>query len=528
MTLVANSRRRFEQALTPSRSCTRCKQTIACHRSRQTMGTRGRLSRATLPLVVTAIATIGASMTTRAASPETCKVANVVAKVLPSIVNITVLRVLNGDDHSAGNSSGETYAIFVGSGAIVDPSGVIVTNKHVIQGGARIWVTLSDKTRLQAQLIAAAALNDLALLKVSLPAPRPVLHFGDSDRLRVGQPVIAIGNPIGLGTSVSTGVVSALNRDLMRSYLDDYIQTDAPINPGNSGGPMLDCSGDIVGIDTALYSNNRVEGSIGLGFAMPSNDASFIYSKLINPTADLPNWIGLHLQDMSAPVSIVFRRPNVSGAIVTHVDPDSPASHTTLRASDIITSVDGKTMTDARAILRAISEKPAGVPISLSVWRSGHSADVTVQGVPWPHMRALRSDVLASAASVARLQQHSTGLHVTEVTEADRKRLGLTEQQGVLVDSVAAGSLADSMGIAAGDVIEQVSDRPAVSPADVTSELTHNETAPDDLVALLVHGRAGTRWVPLFVGQVDVAGLLTKLPQGDGAGLARDAAAPPK
>jgi serine protease Do len=265
MTLVANSRRRFEQALTPSRSCTRCKQTIACHRSRQTMGTRGRLSRATLPLVVTAIATIGASMTTRAASPETCKVANVVAKVLPSIVNITVLRVLNGDDHSAGNSSGETYAIFVGSGAIVDPSGVIVTNKHVIQGGARIWVTLSDKTRLQAQLIAAAALNDLALLKVSLPAPRPVLHFGDSDRLRVGQPVIAIGNPIGLGTSVSTGVVSALNRDLMRSYLDDYIQTDAPINPGNSGGPMLDCSGDIVGIDTALYSNNRVEGSIGLG-----------------------------------------------------------------------------------------------------------------------------------------------------------------------------------------------------------------------------------------------------------------------
>ena len=228
---------------------------------------------------------------------------------------------------------------------------------------------------------------------------------------------------------------------------------------------------------------------------------------------------------MSAPVSIVFRRPNVSGAIVTHVDPDSPASHTTLRASDIITSVDGQAITDARAILRAISEKPSGVPISLSVWRGGHGADVTVQGVPWPHIRALRSDVLASAASVARLQQHNTGLHVTEVTEADRKRLGLTGQQGVLVDSVAAGSLADSMGIAAGDVIEQVSDRPAVSPGDVTSELTHNETAPDDLVALLVHGSAGTRWVPLFVGQLDVAGLLTKLPQGDDAGLVRDAAA---
>lgn len=142
--------------------------------------------------------------------------------------------------------------------------------------------------------------------------------------------------------------------------------------------------------------------------------------------------------------------------------------------------------------------------------------------------RALRSDVLASAASVARLQQHNIGLHVTEVTEADRKRLGLTDKQGVLVESVAAGSLADSMGIAAGDAIEQVSDRPAVSPGDVTNELTHNETAPDDLVALLVHGSAGARWVPLFVGQLDVAGLLTKPPQGDNAGLVRNATAPRK
>jgi serine protease Do len=507
MKLIANTKRRFKQALASSSHWT-------------------GPSRAGLPVIAAAIATMGANAPAHAAAPpEQCNVADVVAKALPSIVNITVLRVMPTDDAPAGKPPADTYAVFVGSGEIVDPSGVIVTNKHVIQGGARIWVTFSDQTRLQARLIAAAALNDLALLQVDLPKPRPVLHFGDSDHLRVGQPVIAVGNPIGLGTSVSTGVVSAMNRDLMRSMLDDYIQTDASLNPGNSGGPLLDCSGNIIGVDTALYSNNSVEGSIGLGFAIPSNDVSFVYSKLINPTADLPNWIGLHLQDVSAPIAIAFRRPDVSGAIVTNLDPDSPAAHARLARGDIITALDSKTMTDARAILREIAEKPSGVPMTMSVWRKGQTIDVIVQGVRWPHITALRSDVLASEASVARLQQHNTGLHVVAITEADRKRLGLTDQPGVLIDSVAEGSLAASVGIAPGDVIEQVSDRPAVSPDDVMMQLTHNESAPEDLVALLVRHGASTRWVPLFVGQLNIADLLTTLPQGPD-GSVKNAAAP--
>ena len=472
-----------------------------------------RLLRAALPAIVAAIATISACPMAHATPQEACNVADVVGRALPSIVNITVLRVIVPDDTPSANSKGENYAVFVGSGAIVDPTGVIVTNKHVIQGGARIWVTLSDKTRLQAQLIAAAALNDLALLKVKLPEGRPVLHFGDSDRLRVGQAVIAVGNPLGLGTSVSTGVVSALNRDLMRSLLDDYIQTDASINPGNSGGPLLDCSGDIVGINTALYSNNKVEGSIGLGFAMPSNDASFIYGKLINLSTDLPNWVGLHLQDMYAPLAIVFRRPDAGGAIVTHVDRNSPAADVALARGDIVTHVDGRVMTDARAVLRAIAEKPSGETITLSVWRGDRTIEVRMQGKPWPHLRALRSEVLASEADVERLQSQSTGLHVTEITAADRKRLGLPEDEsGVRVDRVAGGSLAASMGIEPNDIIEQVNDHPTSTPEDVNAQLTHNDSAPDDLVALLVRGKTDTRWVPLFVGRLNVTDLITTLP----------------
>jgi serine protease Do len=288
---------------------------------------------------------------------------------------------------------------------------------------------------------------------------------------------------------------------------------------------LLDCAGNIIGIDTALYSNNSVEGSIGLGFAIPSNDVSFVYSKLINPAADLPNWIGLHLQDVSAPIAIAFRRPDVSGAIVTNLDPDSPAAHVGLARGDIITALDGKTMADARAVLRKIAEKPSGVPMTMSVSRKGRTADVTVQGVRWPHIGALRSDVLASAASVAHLQEDNAGLHVVAITDVDRKRLGLTDEQGVLIDSVAEGSLAASVGIAPGDVIEQVSDRPVVSPDDVMTQLTHNETAPDDLVALLVRRGASTRWIPLFVGQLNVADLVTMPPEGPEGSVKNAAAA---
>jgi serine protease Do len=313
-----------------------------------------------------------------------------------------------------GQPDQEHTEVFVGSGAVVDPSGVIVTNKHVIQDAALIQITFNDKSQLPAQLIGAGALIDLALLEVHAAEPLPALQYGDSDALQLGQRVIAVGNPLGIGTSVSPGVVSGLDRNLMRSPLDDFVQTDASINPGNSGGPLLDCAGDIVGIDTALFSNSKTLGSIGLGFALPSNDVRFVAGKLIDPEHAVRKWIGLQLQDLTAKLAREFGRSDVGGAIVTGTDPDSPAARASLKAGDIITGADGQQLPDARAILRFVVAQPTGAPISLSIWHHGQIAHVTARGTPWPHIMALRSEVLVSAASVARARQR-----VSDATHRD-------------------------------------------------------------------------------------------------------------
>jgi serine protease Do len=400
-----------------------------------------------IPLLVAVMTAIAAMATEAPAAvePSACDTAGVVARTLSAVVNITAVKVVRSEgtaagkpvsataagmpaeDTAAGKSTDEHITIFVGSGAVIDPSGIIVTNKHAIQDAAMIRVIFHDKTEVSAQLIAAANFLDLALLKVDVPQPLPILKFGDSDALRVGQPVIAIGNPLGLGTSVSSGIVSGLNRDLMRSPFDDFIQTDASINPGNSGGPLLDCAGDIIGINTALYSNSKVLGSIGLGFALPSNITKFVAGKLRYPERDRPNWIGLHLQDLTWDLATIFARPGMSGAVVTGVDQNSPAAQASLVPGDVITGADGQALTDSRAILRVIVRKPPGEPISLSVWRQGQMMEATVRGQPWPRMAALRSDVLASAAAVARAQAQGlgAGMHLAAVTAENRQSIGL-------------------------------------------------------------------------------------------------------
>jgi serine protease Do len=493
----------------------------ACPRNGRSLAERIRVHalRFALPLVaMAAIATAG-NGALAATAPDSCDTASVVSHAFPAIVNITVVKVGSGsgeettaaDKPAEDKSAPERIEVFVGSGSVIDPSGIIVTNKHVIQGAALIRVIFHDKSEVAAQLIAAASLVDLALLKVNVPHPLPTLQFGNSDALQVGQPVIAVGNPLGLGTSVSTGVVSALNRDLMRTPFDDFIQTDATINPGNSGGPLLDCTGKMIGVDTALYSNSKVLGSIGLGFALPSNDAKFVSTKLRDPQGDSPNWIGLHLQDLTAQLATTFGRSDVGGAIVTGVDPGSPAARASFEPGDIVTGANGHTLPDARAVLRTIVQEPAGGSISLTFWRHGHAEEATLKGNPWPHMMALRSDVLASADAVARAQAEGLGLgiHLAAITPENRQQFALGDVSGVLVDQVTPGSQAEDLGLKPGDVIEQVGDLPTKVPADVTSQLTRGDAASGDLVALLVRNKTKAWWVALYVGHVDVTDLVT-------------------
>ncbi|HTW73089.1 MAG TPA: trypsin-like peptidase domain-containing protein [Acetobacteraceae bacterium] len=496
-----------------------------------------------VPAVLIALGVVRPAM---AEAPSACNVSAVVARALPAIVNITVVKVITGSGEGngpavdadsmvvAGKSTaapdsaepaGPHFETFVGSGAIINSAGIIITNKHVIKDAAVIKVAFSNRTQVPAQLIAAASLIDLAVLKVNVPEPLPTLAFDNSDDLQVGQSVIAVGNPLNLGTSVSVGVVSARGRDLMRSPFDDYIQTDATINPGNSGGPLLDCAGRIVGIDTALLSNSKVLGSIGLGFALSSNVAQFVAGKLVNPDKNYaPNWIGLQLQNMTARLATIFGRPDMSGAIVTDVQPGSPAAEASIQPGDVIAGADGQELDNASAILRLVVTHPVGQPISLLVWRDDQMSEVVVQGRPWPHMMALRSDVLASPADVAQAQAAGLGLRLAAMTGTSHKT---GSESGVLVDAVAPGSQADGLGIRPGDVIEQVNGKRAINPDYIMQQLTRGSSADGDLVALLVRSKAGTRWVTLYVGRVYVAGLLAAPVLPGGFGPIDDATAGP-
>jgi serine protease Do len=493
--------------------------------------------------MLVAIAAMAIGPAAVAATPASCFSRDVVNRSLSAVVNITVVKVLSGDSEdseggkdskdskdSEGTRSGKDAAHpaavhfeeFVGSGVIVDPSGIIVTNKHVIKDAAMIWVTFKDRTQAPAQLVAACALMDLAVIKVNVPKPLPTLEFADSDKVEVADPVIAVGNPLGIGTSISTGVVSGLDRDLMRTPFDDFIQTDATINPGNSGGPLLNCDGKVIGIDTALLSNNKTLGSIGLGFAMPANEVRFVAAKLQQPNAVMPDWIGLHLQDLSEQLAAVFGRPDMNGAIVTWIDPNSPAARGHLQAGDIIVSAFGQEMPDARAVLRTVATAPEGVKVPLLVWRHQEMMSVALQSVPWPEMLELRSEVLASPENIARAESAGIGMTLAGLTPADRKRNHLGDVPGVLIDAVAPGSMADNMSLKPGDVILQIGDSPVSSPSEAQAQISRAKAASGDLVALLVRDKTGARWATLWLGTIDPTKLVARLGAPETAGVAHD------
>jgi serine protease Do len=465
-------------------------------------------------------------------SPTDCDVTGVASRALPAIVNIWVAKLLPAGakgsaedateppDEAAAQATGTNdnangkYKIefFVGTGFVVDPSGVIVTNKHVIRDAAMIRITFSNGEQVPARLIAASALIDFALLKVDVGHALPVLQFADSDHAQLGQRVVAVGNPLGLGTSVSAGVVSGEGRDLMKTPIDEFIQTDASINPGNSGGPLLECDGKVIGVNTALLSNNRVLGSIGIGFALPSNDVAIATQKLMNPINEHPNWVGVRLQDLSPALAQSFGDHATHGAIVTGVDPGSPAAQAGLAPGDVIAKVDSFPATNARTVQRRIVVTPPGVPINLTVWRAGQNRTVSLSGRDWPHRMALRGAVLASAKAVASVHAEGTGLHMANINQALQKRFDLAQTSGVVIDDVADGTEADSLGLAAGDVITMVGNQPATDVKKVQEHMDNATAANGYLVPILVQNKVKSRWVTLYMCHTNVADLLVPEP----------------
>jgi serine protease Do len=461
-----------------------------------------------------------------ATQPGGCDISGVVSRALPSVVSITVIRVVAGEPDADGKITTAHVETSYGSGAVIDQSGVIATNKHVIHDALRIWVTFTDRTQYDAQLLAATSSLDFAMLKVPRLDPRPALRLSDNASIGIGQPVIAIGNPLGIGISASTGIISAVNRDLMRTPFDDFIQTDAAINPGNSGGPLLNCDGEIVGLNTALLSNNNARlGSIGLGFAIPSRDIAFVVSHLLESESFAPTWAGLTLQDMTPQLAMTFHHPDLMGAIVTRIDPDSPAARAGIEAGDIITAFDGEAQHGAREIIRAILVMPSGQNMTLTVWHGGERRDVSLVAERWPHMMALRADVLAKPEYIAMAQSEGVGFEVKPMTQADRERPLVPAGTGVVIDSVVPGSQAENEDLAAGDIILRTDAGVVRAPEDVDSRMICDGKTPGRRFALLVLKGTTPRWVSLYVGKLDIASVLAPLPSSPMTAAARNASA---
>ena len=424
-------------------------------------------------------------------------------KVVPAVVNIEVLTIAHGHKpHALGERQED-----VGSGFIVDPSGIIVTNKHVIQGAFQITVTLQDGTELPARVIAAAKLVDLAILKIDAGHPLPVLHLAPPGAVQPGDPVLAVGNPQGIGTSLSAGIVSAVDRDLMKTPFDDYVQTDAAINHGNSGGPLIDTSGQVVGVDTILLTNLPNEGSNGIGFAISSTVVGFVVRHLLNPTQVTVGWIGTQLQAVTPALADAFGMARPRGFLVTGIDPDSPAQRAGLQSGDVILRLVGAKAQprNARQLMGDISSAPIGRPVTLVVWRDGHVFRASPAVRVWPDLMEERSAMGLGPGATVPLPAPDLGLLMTRITPMARSQYRLGTAHGVLVVAVDKQSDAYVHGIAVGDVIERVNGKPVTTPAQVY-QLVHQATVRHRFVAVLLRWKSGTRWIPLRVGPIQTSG----------------------
>ncbi len=434
---------------------------------------------------------------------------SVVRATLPAVVNLSVETLVKDP------KSGEiTRHRVMGSGFLIDQNGMILTNRHVIEGAFRITVTTNDRRKWRAVPVAAARLIDLAMVTINTGHPTPFLRFAADDPVDVGDPVLVIGNPVGLGTSVSAGIVSGLNRNLMNSPFDDYLQTDAAINHGNSGGPVIDRNGQVVGVATILITAQADEGSNGLGFAIPGSDASYAVRHLLDPEAAPVGWIGVHLQDVSPNLARSFNLDQAQGFLISAVDPASPAEAAGLRAGDVVLRFGSTTPADSRALMRDIVLTPIGTAISLAVERDGATREVQVTVKPWPDLHESPAELTSPPELVAAARPPDLGLIYAPLTPAARRLYNVTVPAGVLVAAVDPASQAYADGIAPGDTIEQVEDEP-VHTADEVEHAVNTAARTDGFVAFLVKEKTATRWIALYAGRHSTP--LAKPPAGTAA-----------
>ena len=432
--------------------------------------------------------------------------------LLPTVVNISVKKdtsanpSVSADAVAPDANATQNIKSYVGSGFVIDPSGLIVTNYHVVQDAFEITVTFSDNTKLTGRTLSASRLADLALVKVETNHKLTAAHWGNSDALHVGDQVFAMGDPFGIGLSVSAGIVSGLNRNIQDSPYDDFIQTDATINHGNSGGPLFDMQGKVVGVNSTIISPTT--GSAGLGFAIPASSAHFVIDQLRTYGWVNPGWVGVKLQLVTPDIADAIGMAQPEGSILSWVLPNGPAKRAGLAIGDVILRINGVTPSDDRALLRDIASTTVGQTITLLVRHDGQQRKVPVTVQSWPRNQW---DALDAPQLVRRPKINvsaNLGLSLSTIAPADRSKMGMENGlNGVLVAKVTPDSDAANRGLANGDVILRVQDKSVATPEDVRSGIAAARAEKREFVLLLILPKVrpipGPKWLAL---QVSTAG----------------------
>lgn len=398
-----------------------------------------------------------------------------------------------------GRGMPSTPPASLGSGFVIDAEqGYIVTNNHVIRDAEEVRVTLHDDTTIEAEVIGKDEKTDLAVLKVD-PKEHPLtaVTFGDSDVMRVGDWILAIGNPFGLGGTVTAGIISAQQRDINAGPYDDFIQTDASINRGNSGGPMFDLNGTVIGVNTAIFSPSG--GSVGIGFAIPANLAKPVINQLIEFGKTRRGWMGVRIQTVTDEIAESLGLDKPRGALVASITEGGPAEKAKLNPGDIILEFDGKPIPEMRDLPRVVAETPIDKEVTLKYWRDGKERKSKVKV---GELEKAEEDGLLASGPKSEARKgtaiESVGMEVGALTDEDRETYGVPRDvDGALITKVETDSEAFDKELMEGDVIVEINQKAVQTPQDVSEIFRKAEKAGRKSVLLLINREGDVQFIAL-------------------------------
>ena len=439
--------------------------------------------------------------------------ADLVERVAPSVVTVTVEEKVKPSQLTDQNIPAPfrdffqhfgtpqqqrtpRHAMAMGSGFIIDKSGYIVTNNHVVKDGQKITVKLKDGRSFTAKLIGTDPATDIALLKIDAKKPLPVVAFANDRNVRVGDWVVAVGNPFGLSNTVTAGIVSSLGRSIGNGPYTDYIQIDAPINRGNSGGPTFDIQGKVIGMNTMIYSPSG--GSVGIGFAIPASTIHDVVAQLKEHGKVTRGWLGVQIQNFTPEMAASVGDTKMQGAIVAKVVPDSPASKAGFHQGDVVLAVNGTAVTNSRDLTRRVGSLPAGSKARFTVMRNGKKKILTADIAVRKATQVASNDNTGGRGGPSAAQ--AMGLGLSSMTPDLRRMYNVDPDiHGVLITKVKPDSDAADKGIRPGDVVVSVGNQPVRAPRDIQAHVRQAKADGRDSVLALVATQNGERFVALKI-----------------------------